>query len=852
MQSGSKKRRANRNKRVTAALCLATELAFGAGAAMAQNAPAPQAGAGPQIEQMTVTARRRTERQQRVPGAITALSGAELKRRGVTNTNDLARTVPSLTIGGQTRSDSQFYLRGQTPGVINQGVHNNSSVTIYFLEVPTLTSGPGEFYDMQSVEVLKGPQGTLFGRNTTGGAILFTPVKPHDDYSGYIQGRLGSYNDRELEGAINLPLLPDKLNLRVSGATARRDGFTTNVETGQKLDDRNYDAYRVSLDAHISDSVDNLLVLDGRMINQNGTSSIPQEFNPNVVLKEGVIPGTTIPLTFGGKGPSVFCLEGYGPPSSGGLGLTTPIPGCPSGLIPTYLAAIAAHDVSYYSNGQLAQILAQQRKLGPRQFASDANYFDQERSFDATNITTWEIADGLLLKNVLGYRFQRRNQASDFAGSILPLVRNTNTESDWGEDALQQATEELQLQGTGVGGKLRYILGTYFENADPGQPTISRALEFAPPPQLKSIPELYNPLVASSSVLNYHTFNDKNEAVFAHAEYDLDSLLSGLKASAGIRYSWDERQASVDQLNSVGQCTARTQIYAVGGKPVCFTSQNAAFSAPTWSATLSDQIDNDTLAYVTLRRGYKTGGFNLPAPRDLAGNAFDASFQPEYVFDTEIGAKKDWHLGTAPARTNIALFHDVYTGIQASFATIAGGTIAAVVRNAGHAHIDGAEFEQTIIPIPHLQVSGYFSLLRAVFSSPFEQEGISLEGTSLFYSPIQKYGITGTYNVPISDQLGSLALTGDFSLSTHYSIADPLDPHAFFKGQENLNMRLDWNQVYNKPITLSLITTNVLDKTYAVGGYPIYGLAGFRSNIYNEPRMIVGQVTVNWGPGAKW
>ncbi|MEF8761741.1 TonB-dependent receptor plug domain-containing protein, partial [Stenotrophomonas sp. A3_2] len=115
---------------------------------------------------------------------------------GVVNTNDLQQAVPSLTIGGQQRSNSQFYLRGQTPGVINQGVHNNSSVTVYFLEVPTLISGPGTFYDMQDVQVLKGPQGTLFGRNTTGGAILFGPVQPKDEVSGYIQGRYGSYNDR--------------------------------------------------------------------------------------------------------------------------------------------------------------------------------------------------------------------------------------------------------------------------------------------------------------------------------------------------------------------------------------------------------------------------------------------------------------------------------------------------------------------------------------------------------------------------------------------------------------------------------------------------------------------------------
>ncbi len=824
---------------------IAAELALAACPVLAATSPATSG----QLEQVTVTARRRTERQQRVPEAITTLSGTQLKRRGVVNTNDLAREVPSLTIGGQQRSNSQYYLRGQTPGVINQGVHNNSSVTVYFLEVPTLVSGPGTFYDLQSVEVLKGPQGTLFGRNTTGGAILFTPVKPHDDYDGYIQGRVGNYNDHEIEGAVNVPLIPDKLDLRVSGESARRDGFTTNVVTGEKLDDRNYDAYRVSLDAHITDDLENLFVIDGRMINQNGTSAVPVEFNPNVVLRANVIPGANTPLTFGGTKPSIFCLQ-----APALFGITTPLPGCPAGgLIGAYEAGIAAKGFSYYPNSLLNQVLARQQALGPRQIASDANFFDQERSFDATNITTWNITPDLLLKNIAGYRFDRDNEASDFAGTVLPIVRNVNTMSDWGEDAVQQATDELQLQGTTLSDKLRYIAGLYFENSDPGQPTISRALEFGPPPSYASVPDFYEAANAYSSVLNYHKFNDKDESVFLHGDYNLDSLLSGLKFAAGIRYTWDEREASIDQLTGAAQCEARTAIFTRGTTPICTTSESAQFTAPTWSADLSDQIDPNTLAYLRLSRGFKSGGFNLPAPRNLDNQPYDVSFQPEYVFSTEVGLKADWRFADVAARTNVALFHDVYTSIQTSFASIVGGNIAAVVINAGKAHIDGMEVEQTFVPMANLQFSGYFSLLRAVYASSFtEDEGVQLEGHQLPYSPIQKYGINGTYSVPLKEPYGALAFTADYSLSTHYETADPLDPHDYFKGNDNLNLRMDWSNIYAKPLDFAVIATNVMDRTYAVGGYPIYGLAGFRSNIYDEPRMVVAQLTLRWGPGLHW
>ena len=861
MRLGQNRGSAGKTTRSTTAklLCVAAEVAAICAAAAAQAAPQQQ-----QLEEVTVTARRRTERAQTVPSAITAISGAELKRRGVTNTNDLQHVVPSLTIGGQQRSNSQYYLRGQTPGVINQGVHNNASVTVYFLEVPTLISGPGTFFDMADVQVLKGPQGTLFGRNTTGGAILFTPEKPHDDTSGYIRGQYGTYNDRELEGAVNFPLLPDKLDLRVSGNIARRDGFTTNVDTGEKLDDRNYDAYRISLTAHINDDLTNLLVLDGRLINQNGTSAIPTEFNPNVTLRANVFAGTPLPVTplkVGGNGPSLYCLQGYAPPSESGFGYTGVIPGCPAGgLGGTLAAALKAGEFSYYPTSYLNGLLAQQRALGPRQIASDANFFDQERSFDATNITTWQINDDLLLKNIAGYRFNRVNQASDFDGTVIPLVRNTNTQSDWGEDAVQTASDELQLQGTAFASHLHYILGTYFENSDPGQPTISRATEFAPPPSYASAQPLYNELLLFNSVINYHKFNDKDESVFAHGDYDLGDLYPGLKAAAGIRYTWDEREASIDQLDGSAQCVAKTQIYAINitkanpaGDPICATRETAAFSAPTWSAQLSEQFDPTTLLYISERRGFKTGGFNLPSPRSVTTNVpYDQAFGPEYVFSSEIGLKKDWHIGEAALRSNVAVFHDIYTSIQSSFATVTGGDIAAVVINAGKGHIDGLEVEQTVVPFPNFQFGGYFSLLRAVYAEPFVLETVQLIGHQLPYSPIQKYGANATYSFPIDAKYGKLALTADWSLSTHYETADPLDPNSFFKGSENENIRLDWGTIYGKPLDLSIVSTNLLNRTYATGGYPIYGLAGFRSDIYNEPRMVFGQVTVHWGPGATW
>ncbi|MEJ1961253.1 MAG: hypothetical protein WDO56_06805 [Gammaproteobacteria bacterium] len=132
---------------------------------------------------------------------------------------------------------------------------------------------------MQNIQVLKGPQGTLFGRNTTGGAVLLEPQRPQEQSGGYLQAQFGNYNDRELEGALNTPLTPDLL-LRVSGKLVSRDGFTDDDVTGKEYDDRNYGSARIGLLYKPSDRIENYLLLNGIFSHDNGGSTVPIAVNP--------------------------------------------------------------------------------------------------------------------------------------------------------------------------------------------------------------------------------------------------------------------------------------------------------------------------------------------------------------------------------------------------------------------------------------------------------------------------------------------------------------------------------------------------------------------------------------------
>ena len=201
-------------------------------------------------EEIVVTARRREENLQTVPISVAVLNATQLDQQSVLTASDLSRVTPGLSIQSTAanRADTTFSIRGQgetfgeaAPGVVP-----------YFADVPNFGSastsgGAPPIFDLQSVQVLKGPQGTLFGKNTTGGAILFVPQMPSDEYTGYVDTRFGNYGTADVEGAFGGPIWGDKLMFRVSGQSLNRAGYTTYVLDGAKLDNENRQSGRAIL-----------------------------------------------------------------------------------------------------------------------------------------------------------------------------------------------------------------------------------------------------------------------------------------------------------------------------------------------------------------------------------------------------------------------------------------------------------------------------------------------------------------------------------------------------------------------------------------------------------------------------
>ena len=229
-----------------------------------------------------VTARRQKEDAQSVPLSTSVLSGEAIDQRQVQDLESLSVAVPSMTIYALNRTNETISIRGQSgAGASAQG--QEPAVTQYFAEVPLPVAdggGPGRYFDLENIQILKGPQGTLFGRNSTGGAVLYEPKRPTGELGGTVLAQLGSYYNRQLQAVINIPIVSGKLFIRAAGERTIRRGFTENISNGQALDGQNYWSSRLGVLWMASDRFENYAVADVYRSNSSGSSEILAGLNP--------------------------------------------------------------------------------------------------------------------------------------------------------------------------------------------------------------------------------------------------------------------------------------------------------------------------------------------------------------------------------------------------------------------------------------------------------------------------------------------------------------------------------------------------------------------------------------------
>ena len=395
--------------------CAVLVLALGAAApAFADEEPAG-ASASTEIEEVVVTARRQDESLQDVPLAVTAFSSKDLAVKHIQSRTDLANFTPSLiTItGGYPSEFAYFALRGQGPSF-----SSTPGVVPYFAEVPnpvSIDGRGGSMFDLASVQVIAGPQGTLFGKNATGGNILFEPQRPTNTFGGYVQGEVGNYNDRRAEFALNLPIVDGKVLFRLAGESARRDGYTIDVGPnfkGKDYDDVHYDSVRAGLTLRFTDNLENYTVARFFQSSNNGPGTVLKQFN--TTLGAGLLP------------------------------VLIPFPG-------------------------LATAVADQAARDNRHVAYDQDEFSDTKYWQFVNQTTLEFSPNLKLKNIVSYSHGRYSYAYDYDATVYPIGGQT-ARGAYPSVAPNYFTEELQLQGKAFDGGLDFTVGAYYDKQTQNTP----------------------------------------------------------------------------------------------------------------------------------------------------------------------------------------------------------------------------------------------------------------------------------------------------------------------------------------------------------------------------------------------
>jgi iron complex outermembrane recepter protein len=645
--------------------------------------------------EIIVTAQRRDESLSKTPVAVAVLSADTLANAQVVSEQDLRTATPGLTVRATISSNQLNYsLRGQSQDAYSG---TRPGVLPYINEVQIGgSSGSTAFYDLQSVQVLKGPQGTLFGRSATGGAVLFTTAKPTDEFGGYVSATAGNYGALKFEGAVNAPLAGDKLMARLAAFYQERKGFQRNLFDGGREGDLQRTGVRGSLTAQLSDSIKNELVVD--FLNSDSESTL------------GVVSGLQ-PFTGGGAGnppfiPLEFLYAGVDTPVATQTGIGTVAafigainPATGAVLNQGLLDAATAFYTNYFADprhpsGGLRGFLASQNAAGPFVISADGANFYRADNIVVTNATTFEIGDNTRIKNIFGYTDADTAQTGD-EGTPFGISQTTARGTP---GALlikaRSISNELQLQGETSDGGLKYVAGVYFSD----EKTTTRQFS-----------SFFDILLGVGLQENNFVSTAKTYAGYAQATYALND--TGLSVTGGIRYTSEKQGKRI-----LPDDTVRLALGPVA-PPGFSYDQRATFNNVSWQLGIQNQFSPELLVYAVSRRAYKSGGFNgTVAPRvgfaEVAGDAF----REEQVTDAEIGLKYANNRGAVPIRANLALFHNWVSNGQRAAYSLVNGAPSALTVNVPKGRVYGVEFDAVVKPANWLSLGGTFNYTHSRFS----------------------------------------------------------------------------------------------------------------------------------------
>jgi len=851
--------------------------------AMAQHT-AEEENAG--IEEIIVTAQRREENLQDVPISVSAFTAEQMAARGTTDISRLEGQVPGFTFG-RSGSDARPAIRGVRTE--NVGVNGDTTIGffidgVYQSRASQATTG---FVDIERVEVQRGPQGTLYGRNTFGGNIVISSAKPSlEGYFGGIDLTVGENGRFRTDAFVNAAL-SDTVALRIAGSYEKSDGYVKNVNPlGNNLFDDDNRYIRGSLLLQPNDAFSALIKFDySRRVGAGGSAfgyKLAGSYF-DVASRQQLYNATPV----------------FGLNTRGGNrdGVNDALPG----------SAVATSDlgVPIFASGDPYTIDTDQKTI-----------LDLENKAWTANLA-YDFGP-VTLKSITGYTDfgAIRTSDTDFSANQIGV--------DFQDTRAKTFSQELQLLSSDTGSALTYVLGAYYFKDKLTGIFINQQY----PRIIRNVTPNLNLAANGGGFYDQQRAETESYAAYAQASY---AITEQLKFTAGIRHTSDKKDFAFANANAIlptagtpplpqgtaitlrtgpipdsafGVQSAATNCTYTSFPPPrsgfqCLASNTTIltgatydtkkFNKTTWRAGLDYQLSDDNLMYASVSTGFRSGGFNSgqgPA-------ALQPTFNPETVIAYEIGSKNRFADNTI--QINLAAFYNKYKGLQEQRQVPVGSTTLSIIENSGKARSYGAEAELIWQPVDALQIGATFAYLNAKYTEyrdvpapfgttilvadataltptvvngvtiapagqrrlfapgyncglvagtggagqPAAAYGCDISGNRIPYSPEFTGAVYASYEIDLGSA-GTLTPYASINFSSSF-FGQPFNSILEKQGAFNkIDLRLTWD--YNDNVSIQGFVTNLTDKVTSTRF--VWGGGGAMQASYAPPRL--------WGARASF
>ncbi len=807
-------------------------------------APAAERGG---IEEIIVTSRKREEISQDVPLAITAIS-KELDIASVRDLRDLNGFAPNVRIDEDPgrANGSAITIRGISPTRTDDNSFDSPiAVMIDGIYLGTTSGQVLENFDLDRVEILRGPQGTLFGKNTIGGVLNVIRSRPTGEFGARLKYTGGSFDQQEFRAVLNVPIISEKLAAKGFYTKLSSDGYIENTFTHSRMAKKDYQNYGVTLLATPFDGFEALLTIEKFDDDSQGGGSLT-----NYNLGAGVAAPPSDPREPNFAAGFKSCSTA---PGNYALGIPY---GHNSGALP--LAVDPSQTI--YNSGVPCRTSLKRPNTVSTDTTNPSSFNVQAYTLDMH----YDLNENLRAVSLFGYRKMTEDRLLDFDGSEADYI-TIDRDNDY-----DQLSEEIRLEGSWE--RIKAVVGVYYWNSEFTQDWVTGGTFWTnvlaqggidlvnnqwlngaplPPPVLLCQLGAFGALACDQGIngvspaglgpkftqVLFETQETKSVAVFASADWE---FVEDWTLTLGIRWTTEEKDFKAGQsyLTSVARSNLRNfPAYANLDNTWDDISPHAVLA---WNAM------DDVLFYVSYSEGFHSGGF-FGVNQNVADFVRD-QYDPEFAKSGEIGAKTQ--LFDNRVQLNAAYFYNSFKDKQESSVQFdpSTATVATVFSNVADAVYQGIDIEAQWAPIDSLTTFFSFGWLDAQYGT-FKtdlnpNDGVTIIEDASFLRPrnAPRYtvGIGGTFTYPLGP--------GEAQASTKYSWVDEIEGSLinldFGRIKPRQDLLISAGYTY-KNLQVTFFARNLLNEQSEVA-FPIADLFA-AGTLFPQPRSYGVEISMEFG-----